>query len=154
MAILQYNPTSAGRRGGSVGEFRRLVEKGRPQQSGRHPACTFRGGGHKRMYRIIDLGAKKKDGVVDQSRVGSNTIRTARPASRYCTIATHYILSSGRLKADTVTVSSGADVEPLAGNCLRAPKDRHVCARCENAAAARFARGAVRLWPAIRDGRV
>src|SRR3954451_4098731 len=77
MAIKQYKPTSAGRRGGSVSDFADCTHprENRPEKSLLKPlkkkggrnhqgiiTSRFRGGGHKRMYRIIDF-KRKKDGV-------------------------------------------------------------------------------------------
>src|SRR5437763_15854545 len=76
MGIRKYNPTSAGRRGGSVGDFSELThgKKNRPDKSLLRPkpkkggrnnqgiVCTrFRGGGHKQRYRVIDFKRKKDD---------------------------------------------------------------------------------------------
>ena len=77
MAILQYNPTSAGRRGGSVSDFadctqprvnnpeksllRRAKKKGGRNNQG-IVTSRFRGGGHKQRYREIDF-KRKRDGV-------------------------------------------------------------------------------------------
>ena len=68
MPIKYYNPTSAGRRAGSVLEYRKELTKFEPEKSllrkttranGRnhHGVITaqHRGGGNKKMYRIIDL---------------------------------------------------------------------------------------------------
>src|SRR5581483_5092063 len=76
MAIRQYKPTTPGRRGGSVSDFADLTDrKKKPEKSllvphkkkgGRNNqgiVCSrFRGGGHKRMYRIIDF-KRQKDNV-------------------------------------------------------------------------------------------
>jgi len=133
MAILQYNPTSAGRRGGSVSDFADCTEPrvNKPEKSLLRPAkkrggrnnqgviCVrFRGGGHKRMYRIIDF-KRKKDGVVAKVvSIEYDPNRSARIALlHYSDGVKTYILAPDGLKAD-MTVSSGADVEPLVGNCL------------------------------------
>ena len=71
MAILQYNPTSAGGRGGSVSDFAdctRACASTKPspafastgqKRGGRNNqgviCVRFRGGRAKRMYRIIDF---------------------------------------------------------------------------------------------------
>src|SRR5882757_6583228 len=76
MAIKFYNPTSAGRRAGSVIDYKAILTKFKPEQSlvvgqrranGRnhHGVITAKhtGGGNKRLYRIIDF-KRLKDGVV------------------------------------------------------------------------------------------
>src|SRR6202012_6128109 len=75
MAIKFYNPTSAGRRAGSVIDYKATLTKFKPEKSltcgkrranGRnhHGVITakHRGGGNKRLYRIIDF-RRTKDAV-------------------------------------------------------------------------------------------
>ncbi|MFT4555346.1 MAG: large subunit ribosomal protein L2, partial [Planctomycetaceae bacterium] len=76
MGIRKYKPTSAGRRHASVSTFEELTFKGnKPEKSllrraaktgGRNHqgkiTAHHRGGGHKRMYRIIDF-KRRVDGV-------------------------------------------------------------------------------------------
>ena len=75
MAIKKYNPTSAGRRAGSVVDYRAVLTKFEPEKSltvgkrrasGRnhHGVITakHRGGGQKKLYRIIDF-KRQKDGI-------------------------------------------------------------------------------------------
>src|ERR1700684_2923880 len=76
MAIKFYNPTSPGRRAGSVIDFKAVLTKFEPEKSltvgkrranGRnnHGVITakHRGGGNKRLYRLIDFKRNTKDGV-------------------------------------------------------------------------------------------
>src|SRR5258707_13769050 len=75
MAIKKYNPTSAGRRAGSVVDYKGILTKFEPEKSltiGKRPAsgrnhhgvitAKHRGGGNKRLYRIIDF-RRRKDGM-------------------------------------------------------------------------------------------
>src|SRR5918995_1172905 len=77
MGIRIYKPTSAGRRGGSVSDFADCTypRENKPEKSltvprkkkgGRNNqgivTVRFRGGGHKKMYRLIDF-KRKKDGM-------------------------------------------------------------------------------------------
>src|ERR1700730_775177 len=77
MGIPQYKPTTPGRRGGAATPFSGPAKgkANKPEKSllvpkkkkgGRNfqgvVVTRFRGGGHKRMYRIIDF-KRKKDGV-------------------------------------------------------------------------------------------
>lgn len=133
MAIIQYNPTSAGRRAGSVSDFAdctqprvnapekslvvRLKKKGGRNNQGK--TCTrFRGGGHKRMYRFIDF-KRRKDGVSAKVlSVEYDPNRSSRIALiQYPDGEKTYILAPDGLKAE-MSVSSGDSVEPLVGNCL------------------------------------
>src|SRR5258705_8098744 len=75
MAIKKYKPTSAGRRAGSVVDYKAVLTKFEPEKSltigkrrahGRnhHGVITakHRGGGNKKLYRIIDF-KRTKDAV-------------------------------------------------------------------------------------------
>src|SRR3954452_1956123 len=75
MAIKFYNPTSPGRRQGSVIDYKAVLTRSEPEKSltvgkrrasGRnhHGVITakHRGGGNKRLYRIIDF-RRTRDGV-------------------------------------------------------------------------------------------
>src|ERR1700744_5006097 len=75
MPIKFYNPTSAGRRAGSVIDYKSVLTATEPQKSltkgkrrahGRnhHGVITakHRGGGNKKLYRIIDF-KRQKDGI-------------------------------------------------------------------------------------------
>ena len=76
MGIRKYKPTTAGRRAGSVSDFAEITDRKKkpektlllphPKKGGRNfhgYVCTrFRGGGHKRMYRIVDF-KRSKDNV-------------------------------------------------------------------------------------------
>ena len=75
MAIKIYKPTSNGRRNGSVIDYRKVLTTTKPEKSlckrikkhgGRngHGKTTvrFRGGGARKMYRVIDF-KRDKDGV-------------------------------------------------------------------------------------------
>lgn len=75
MAIKKYKPTSAGRRQGSVIDYKAVLTKFKPEKSltvgqsrpsGRnhHGVITAKhhGGGNKRLYRLIDF-RRQKDGI-------------------------------------------------------------------------------------------
>ena len=76
MPIKFYNPTTPGRRQGSVIDYKSVITKSKPERSltvgqtranGRnhHGVITVhgKGGGNKRLYRVIDF-RRDKDGVV------------------------------------------------------------------------------------------
>src|SRR3954452_17687584 len=78
MPIKFYNPTSAGRRAGSVIDYKATLTKFEPEKSltvgkrrptGRnhHGVITAKhhGGGNKQLYRIIDFRRNTKDGIED-----------------------------------------------------------------------------------------
>lgn len=133
MGIRYYKPTSAGRRGGSVSDFaectaplvnepEKSLLRPLPKKGGRNNqgviCVRFRGGGHKRMYRVIDF-KRKKDGIpaVVQS-VEYDPNRSARIALlKYEDGVKTYIISPVGLKAGD-TLMSGDAAEPRLGNCL------------------------------------
>ncbi len=132
MAIKFYNPTSAGRRDGSVVDYKAVLTRSEPEKSltkgkrrahGRnhHGVITakHRGGGNKRLYRIIDFRRSTKDGM-------PATVQSIEyDPNRSCFIALiqyadgekSYILAPNGLKVGT-TVVSGPDAAPEIGNCL------------------------------------
>src|SRR5437763_5173396 len=132
MGIKQYKPTSAGRRGGSVSDFAECTfpRENRPEKSllvplkktgGRNNqgiiTVRFRGGGHKRRYRLIDF-KRKKEGAANVLSVEYDPNRSARIALvQYEDGQKYYILAPHGLKAGD-TVASGTDVEPKVGNCM------------------------------------
>ena len=132
MGIRNYNPTSAGRRGGSVSDFadctnpkvnapeKSLVIRAKKKGGRNNQGVTcarFRGGGHKRMYRIIDF-KRKKGGTATVVSVEYDPNRSARIALvHYEDGEKVYILAPDGLKAGNKVISS-ADAEPNVGNCL------------------------------------
>ena len=130
MAIKQYKPTSAGRRCSSVQDFSDLTKKG-PEQGltvrivrsgGRNnqgvTTARFRGGGHRRLYRIVDF-RRDKDGVAGKvAAVEYDPNRSARIALiHYADGEKRYILAPEGLQIGQ-KVESGERVEPHTGNCM------------------------------------
>ena len=130
MPIRTYKPTSAGRRFQTVQVFddvttskphKPLVEP-LHKSGGRnnHGELTtwWRGGGHKRMYRVIDFKRDKKEipGVVATIEYDPN--RSARIALvSYADGEKRYILQPFGLKVGD-TVVAGENVDILPGNAL------------------------------------
>ncbi len=131
MGIRKYKPTSAGRRGASVSDFADLTPGGKPEKTLMKPirktggrnnqgriTCRHRGGGHKRMYRVIDF-RRNKDGV--QALVNSiqyDPNRSSRIALlHYKDGEKRYIIAPEGLKAG-MQVESGPEAPPTVGNCL------------------------------------
>jgi large subunit ribosomal protein L2 len=176
MGIRTYNPTTPGRRGGSVSDFAELtvmegtveqiVERpnGRPyavvkydggiegkikvrpdlkvgdrvsvrkkpekkllkkltKKGGRNNqgiVCSrFRGGGAKRMYRIIDF-KRRKDGIwATVVAIEYDPNRSARIALlKYDDGELSYILAPEGLKAGDKVISGEEDIEPRVGHCM------------------------------------
>jgi len=131
MGIRRYKPTSPGRRGASVSDYADLTPgykveesllRAKRRKGGRNNqgviTARHRGGGHKRMYRVIDF-RRDKDGVpavVNSIQYDPN--RSARIALLfYADGEKRYILAPEGLKQG-VKLLSGPDVAPNVGNCL------------------------------------
>ncbi len=130
MGIRIYKPTSPGRRGMSVLTFddltkarpeRSLVEP-LPSRSGRNNrgkiTVRHRGGGHKRLYRIIDFKRDKFDVPARVTSIEYDPNRSARIALLvYADGAKRYILAPLGLKVGD-SVQSGPEAEIRVGNAL------------------------------------
>ena len=133
MGIRQYKPTTPGRREGSVSDFSDITDRKKkpeksllvpkPKKGGRNNqgiVCTrFRGGGHKRMYRIIDF-KRKKDGVwATVVAIEYDPNRSSRIALlQYEDGEKAYILAPEGLKAGDRIISGDEAIEPRVGNCM------------------------------------
>ena len=130
MPIKAYKPTSPGRRFQTVQTFddlttskphKPLVES--LQRSGgrnNHGELTswWRGGGHKRLYRIIDFKRDKRDIPGKVSTIEYDPNRSARIALvTYADGEKRYILQPNGLKVGD-SVISGDNVDILPGNAL------------------------------------
>src|SRR5271170_6973427 len=132
MAIKFYKPTSAGRRAGSVLDYKAAITKSEPEKSlcvgkrrasGRnhHGVITakHRGGGNKRLYRLIDFKRNTKDGIP------ATVVAIEYDPNRSCFIALiqyedgekSYILAPNGLLVGATDVS-GPDSPPELGNCV------------------------------------
>ena len=133
MGIRLYKPVTAGRRGGSVSDFADCTrpQVNRPEKSlvvprkktgGRNNhgvVCSrFRGGGHKKMYRLVDFRRQKENVWATVESVEYDPNRSARIALiKYEDGDKAYILAPDGLKAGD-RVISGGDCEPKPGNCM------------------------------------
>ncbi|MBK9126744.1 MAG: 50S ribosomal protein L2 [Phycisphaerales bacterium] len=133
MGVIQYKPTSAGRRNGSVNDYAEITHKykNRPvkkllepkkRSSGRnhHGVITswWRGGGNKKMYRVIDFKRRKDDQPAKVLEIQYDPNRSCFIALvQYADGEKRYILAPLGLKAGD-TVESGERVEPKVGNCM------------------------------------
>ena len=130
MTLKKYKPTTPGRRGMTGYDFSDLTRKKpekkltRPKKktSGRnaHGVITsrFRGGGHKRRYRIIDF-KRNKDGVPGKiASLEYDPNRTCRIALVYYADGEkRYILAPVGITVGQ-TIISGEKVEPRVGNSM------------------------------------
>ncbi|HLL88217.1 MAG TPA: 50S ribosomal protein L2 [Tepidisphaeraceae bacterium] len=131
MPIKFYNPTSAGRRSGSVLDYKAVLTTDKPEPSlvvgkrrasGRnhHGVITVkhRGGGNKKLYRLIDF-KRNKDGIA----ATVETIEYDPNRSVFIALVKYddgekrYILAPNGLKVGT-KIMSGPTAEPEVGNAM------------------------------------
>ena len=130
MAIKTYKPTTPARRHMTVSAFEGIDKKARPERgltevlkkhSGRNNygriTVRHKGGGGKKIYRIIDF-KRNKEGVATVLRLEYDPNRSANIALiQYEDGTKAYIIAQSGLKAgDKVESSPAADIKP--GNCL------------------------------------
>ncbi|MCB1453925.1 MAG: 50S ribosomal protein L2, partial [Rhizobiaceae bacterium] len=130
MALKKYNPVTPGQRqlvivdrsGLYKGKPVKGLTEGLTSKGGRnnHGRVTtrFRGGGHKRTYRIIDFKRRKHDVAATVERIEYDPNRTAFIALlKYADGELSYILAPQRLSVgDSVIAAASADVKP--GNAM------------------------------------
>ena len=130
MPVRTFNPASPAVRSMTVSTFEEIT-KFEPEKSlvqsvsrkaGRNVygriTSRFRGGGHKRMYRIIDFKRDKRDVSARVIAVEYDPYRTARLALlQYQDGEKRYILAPVGLKLDDV-IKAGEDADIKTGNAL------------------------------------
>jgi large subunit ribosomal protein L2 len=131
MGIRKVNPTSAGRRFQTYATFEEITAS-KPEKSltepvrktgGRNNAGRVtawqRGGGHKRLYRIIDFKRNKEGIPAKVASIEYDPNRSAHIALLfYVDGEKRYILAPVGLKVgDRVMTGADADIKP--GNCLK-----------------------------------
>ena len=130
MAIKKVKPTSPGRRTQTYPTFEEITRT-EPEKSLLRPApktggrnsygrvtCRYRGGGHKRRYRVIDFKRDKVDIPAKVFSIEYDPNRNARIALlHYVDGEKRYILAPLNLKVGDMVVSSDrADIKP--GNTM------------------------------------
>jgi len=130
MALKQYNPTTPGRRqlvlvdrtGLHKGDPVKTLTEGLTSSGGRNNygriSVRWRGGGHKRSYRIVDFKRRKFDMPATVERLEYDPNRSAFIALvKYADGEQAYILAPQRLAAgDQVVSGRKVDVKP--GNAM------------------------------------
>ena len=130
MAIRTYNPTSPGVRQKTSLTFEEIttnepyapltekLDRSGGRNNKGHLTSWWRGGGHRRLYRVIDFKRDKKDipGKIETVEYDPN--RSSRIALiTYPDGEKRYILQPAGMKVGD-TVVSGDNVDILPGNCL------------------------------------
>ncbi len=130
MALKQFNPVTPSLRGTILIDRSELwkgkpvkgLTEGKSSTGGRnnhgHITSRFRGGGHKRSYRIIDFKRRKFDVPATVERLEYDPNRSAFIALiKYADGELAYILAPQRLRAgDAVVAAQRADIKP--GNAM------------------------------------
>lgn len=133
MPIRIYKPTSAGRRNASVNthaevtktEPEKSLTRPLPKKGGRNNqgfiTSRGRGGGAKRLYRVIDFKRKDRDGIAGTiAAIEYDPNRSCHIALvEYADGVKRYIVAPLGLKVGaTILTSSDQAVEPDVGNCM------------------------------------
>jgi large subunit ribosomal protein L2 len=130
MPVKQYKPTSPGRRGMSVSTFEEITKK-RPEKSLTEPlkkragrnsngriTTRHQGGGHKRLYRVVDWRRNKLGVQARVIGIEYDPNRSARLALlEYADGERRYILAPNGLRVGT-RLSSGPEADLAPGNAL------------------------------------
>jgi large subunit ribosomal protein L2 len=132
MPIRKYKPTSSGRRFQTVQVFDEITttEPYKPLTEPLHKSggrnnrgeltSWWRGGGHKRLYRVIDFKRDKSGIPGTVATIEYDPNRSARIALvTYADGEKRYILQPAGVKVGD-TVMAGDDVDILPGNCAAA----------------------------------
>jgi large subunit ribosomal protein L2 len=131
MPIKSYNPTSPGRRQGTVIDYKSVITRQTPEKSlttgKRRPTgrnhhgvitATHHGGGNKRLYRTIDFKRSKDSIPATVQSVEYDPNRSCHIALiQYSDGEKAYILAPNGLRVGQ-TVTSGPDAPPEIGNTL------------------------------------
>jgi large subunit ribosomal protein L2 len=132
MGIRRFKPTTNGLRHTAISDFSELT-KSTPEKALLRPlrkkggrnmygriTVRFRGGGHKRMYRLVDFHRNRVDDPAKVVAIEYDPNRSSRIALiQYADTTKCYILAPLELKVgDTVISTLTADVDMKAGNCL------------------------------------
>ena len=130
MALKKHNPTSPGRRFQTVSTFSEIT-RAKPEKSLLRPikksggrnsegriTSRFRGGGHKRSYRVIDFKRNKDNIPATVASIEYDPNRSARIALlHYLDGEKAYILAPDGLQVGD-RVESGTNADIKAGNTL------------------------------------
>lgn len=130
MAVRKLKPTSPGRRFQTISTFEEITSttpeksltKGLTKKSGRNHfgrvTSRRRGGGHKRLYRVIDFKRNKVDVPAKVATIEYDPNRSARIALlHYADGDKRYILAPVGIKVGDI-VQAGENADIKAGNAL------------------------------------
>jgi large subunit ribosomal protein L2 len=126
MPTKKYRPYTPSRRFMTTSDFRE-VTKAEPEKSlivpmkksGGRITSRFRGGGHKRRYRLVDFKRRDKESVPAKvAGIEYDPNRSANLALlHYVDGEKRYVIAPERLRVGS-TIVAGPDAEPVVGNAL------------------------------------
>ena len=130
MAIRKFKPVTPGQRNKAISSFEEITAK-KPQKSLLEPlkhtggrnntgqmTMRYIGGGHKRMYRIVDFLRDKDECTAKVLTIEYDPNRSARIALvQYEDGEKRYIIAPNGIKVGQ-TIASGSGVAPEVGNAL------------------------------------
>jgi len=131
MGIRTFKPITPGRRQMTVSDFAEIT-KTRPEKSlielkKAHAGRNFRGkittrhkgGGHRRMYRLVDFKRQKFDVPAKVAAIEYDPNRSARIALlHYADGEKAYILAPSGLQVGATVVASRSAIDPIPGNAM------------------------------------
>jgi len=132
VGIKRFKPTTNALRHTTISDFAEIT-KSKPEKNllqplkksgGRNSSgritLRFRGGGHKRMYRLIDFKRQRLDQTAEVLAIEYDPNRTARIALvRYPDQQKAYILAPVELKVgDKIVSTDEGDADIKSGNCM------------------------------------
>ena len=132
MGLKRFKPTTPSLRYTVISDFAEITKKDPekslllplPKKGGRNMygriTMRYRGGGHKRMYRIIDFKRDRLDDVAEIVAIEYDPNRTARLALlQYSDKTKAYILASLDMRVgDKIVSTVNGEVDFKAGNCM------------------------------------
>ena len=131
MALKKYNPTTPSQRGlvrvdksdlwkgGPVKQLTEGISKTGGRNNRGRITSRHIGGGHKKLYRLIDFKRNKFDSIATIERIEYDPNRTAYIALiKYEDGELSYILAPAKLNPGDKIVSGNGDVDIKIGNCL------------------------------------
>lgn len=132
MGIRRFKPTTSALRHTIISDFAEIT-KSKPEKALLEPlrktggrncygrvTMRWRGGGHKRMYRVVDFKRQRVDDIADVLAIEYDPNRTARIALiQYPDGEKSYILAPLELNVgDKIVSKIDGEAEIKAGNCL------------------------------------
>jgi large subunit ribosomal protein L2 len=131
MAVREFNPTSPGRRDGSILDFSELTTRtpeksllvGKRKTGGRNNlgrrTSNHRGGGHKQSYRLVDFKRDKYDVPAKVASIEYDPNRSSNIALlHYVDGEKRYVIAAVGMKVGMKITASRSQLDPEVGNAM------------------------------------